>query len=628
MQALGKYQLVKKLATGGMAEVFLARAAGPMGFEKVVVVKRILPHLADEQAFVGMFLSEARLAAQLNHPNVVQVFDFGEESGAFFLVMELIDGLNLRHLFRRAQEQNTPLPLSIAARIVSHACEGLAYAHDFADPGTGEPLKLVHRDISPDNILIGRNGAVKVVDFGIAKAANQTSLTKTGTVKGKFSYMPPEQVRGEALDKRADVFALGIVLYELLTAHKPFDTTNEATIVRAILYEKLEPASKYRPDVPAALQRILDKALEKQADERYPDCHSLQQDLERFIATTGEPVSQHQLAQFVQKYAGPSAVSLLAQTPRPSPSYANAPLPMGAPPTPATVGASEDVILEGSAVVPVGGPPPPPVPTATLPMPIPQGLQPQPTPPRAPPPPNASPPSPSIFAQAAAPTFDQLPTAATVPATPRKRKALIIEEPKRTPWGLIGAGVASVVVGVVLVLAVKKLTDAPKPLGDPKVAVVVPQGGTPPPTPTNPTGTNPTPTGPTAADPTATNPPPTDPTPTNPTVVDVAPKDPPDKAPKTPVKRPVKPPKGTKVAVVAKTPPPATPDAALVEFRVRPFGSVYVDGKFLGDTPFDAAKLSVGPHSVRVVNKDLGKEVTRAFEVKSGSNIFRHNFED
>ena len=197
-EVLGKYTLLRKLAAGGMAEVFVSRVAGPAGFEKTVVVKRILGHLAEDPSFIAMFLAEARLAAQLNHPNVVQVFDFGEQDGTWFLVMELIDGLNLRHLFRKAAEKGEYLPIGVALKIAIMALEGLAYAHEFADPTTGEPLALVHRDVSPDNILVGRNGAVKVVDFGIAKAANQTHLTRTGTVKGKFSYMPPEQLPGPA----------------------------------------------------------------------------------------------------------------------------------------------------------------------------------------------------------------------------------------------------------------------------------------------------------------------------------------------------------------------------------------------------------------------------------------------
>ncbi|HLK99636.1 MAG TPA: serine/threonine-protein kinase, partial [Myxococcaceae bacterium] len=216
-QQLGKYQLIRKLATGGMAEVFLAKAAGPMGFEKTLVVKRILPHLAEDPAFVEMFLSEAKLAAQLNHPNIVQIFDFGEADDAYFLAMEFIDGPNLRVLLKRASQQGVALPPAVCARLIATACEGLAFAHDFADPGTGELLGLIHRDISPDNVLVSRQGAVKVVDFGIAKAAGQSHKTRSGVIKGKLSYMPPEQLRAKQLDRRADVYALGVVLYELLT---------------------------------------------------------------------------------------------------------------------------------------------------------------------------------------------------------------------------------------------------------------------------------------------------------------------------------------------------------------------------------------------------------------------------
>ena len=165
---LGKYQLLRKLATGGMAEVFLAKTDGPMGFEKQLVIKRILPHLAEDPQFVEMFLGEAKLAAQLNHPNLVQLFDFGEAEGSYFIAMEYIDGPTLRLLLARARDLRSPISLGLAARIVSSAAEGLAYAHDFRDQVTDEPLHLVHRDVSPDNILVGRSGAVKLVDFGIA----------------------------------------------------------------------------------------------------------------------------------------------------------------------------------------------------------------------------------------------------------------------------------------------------------------------------------------------------------------------------------------------------------------------------------------------------------------------------
>src|SRR5262249_50712332 len=161
------------LGHGGMATVYRARAAGPMGFEKTLVVKCILPNLAQDPQFVEMFLSEAKLAAQLNHPNIIHIFDFGEAEGAYYIAMEYIDGPNLRALMRRAQSLSRPLPLPLCAKIISAACEGLAYAHEFSDPQTGEPLHLIHRDVSPDNILLARNGTVKLVDFGIAKAANQ-----------------------------------------------------------------------------------------------------------------------------------------------------------------------------------------------------------------------------------------------------------------------------------------------------------------------------------------------------------------------------------------------------------------------------------------------------------------------
>ncbi|RKG67094.1 serine/threonine protein kinase, partial [Corallococcus terminator] len=252
---IGKYQLIRKLATGGMAEVYLAKAAGPMGFKKTLVLKRILPHLAEEPAFVEMFLSEAKLAAQLEHPNIVQIFDFGEAGGSYFLAMELIDGPSLRKLVKRAVE--VPLPQTLCARLVASAAEGLAYAHEFRDSATDEPLGLIHRDVSPDNILVSRQGAVKVVDFGIAKVAGQKHRTQTGVVKGKLAYMPPEQLQAKPLDRRVDVYALGVVLYELLTGKRPFGTTTEEGTMRAILFEPFVPAALRRPDLSVALQHVL-----------------------------------------------------------------------------------------------------------------------------------------------------------------------------------------------------------------------------------------------------------------------------------------------------------------------------------------------------------------------------------
>jgi eukaryotic-like serine/threonine-protein kinase len=300
---IGKYQLIQTLATGGMAEVFLAKSAGPMGFEKSLVLKRILPHLATEPAFVDMFLSEARLAAQLNHPNIVQIFDFGEADSTYFIAMEYIDGANLREIIRRAYAVGLALPVVFCARVVSAACEGLAFAHDFIDPATNLPMNIVHRDISPDNILLSRQGSVKVVDFGIAKAAGVSPHTQTGVLKGKLAYMPPEQLRNEPLDRRADVYALGIVLYELLTGLKPFKASSEAGLLQAILSDPETPVAQHRPDVPEALQRILARAISKERERRYPDCASFQADLESFIVelivSTGKPMSASQMAGIV-----------------------------------------------------------------------------------------------------------------------------------------------------------------------------------------------------------------------------------------------------------------------------------------------------------------------------------------
>jgi hypothetical protein len=300
---LGKYQLLRKLATGGMAEVFLAKTAGPMGFEKQLVIKRILPHLAEDPQFVQMFLGEAKLAAQLNHPNLVQIFDFGESEGSYFIAMEYIDGPTVRLLLQRAREQSLSIPFVLAARIASAAAEGLAYAHEFTDSTTDESLQLVHRDVSPDNILISRSGSVKVVDFGIAKARGVSHHTQTGTIKGKVAYMAPEQLKGEPLDLRVDLYGLGVVLYELLTLNMPYEATSDASLVRKVLYDPYVPPSERRPELPLALQQVLTQLLAKNREDRYPDCRALQADLERYIHATGQTASGYALGQLIARLA-------------------------------------------------------------------------------------------------------------------------------------------------------------------------------------------------------------------------------------------------------------------------------------------------------------------------------------
>jgi serine/threonine-protein kinase len=304
---IDKYRLLRKLATGGMAEVYLAQAAGPAGFQKTLVLKRILPHLAEDQAFVEMFLNEARLAALLNHPNIVQIYDLGEAEGSYFIAMEYVDGPNLRDLSRKASEAGRIVPFEQAAKIIALACEGLGYAHDFSE--NGQALNLIHRDISPDNILISHAGAVKVVDFGIAKAANQASHTHAGALKGKLGYMSPEQLRGRPLDRRADIFSLGVVLYELLAGMKPFDATSDIAAMKAILHDPPIPLGQQRPDCPAALAVIIERALEKDRESRYPDCRAMQRDLEQFLMARRKAVGAYELALLVTGLGEPRPVN-------------------------------------------------------------------------------------------------------------------------------------------------------------------------------------------------------------------------------------------------------------------------------------------------------------------------------
>jgi len=301
---IGKYRLVRLIASGGMAEVYLARQAGAAGFEKLVCLKRILPHFARDKQFVEMFLNEARIAARLDHPNIVSIFDLGEANGNYFIAMEFIDGPSLRAAARRALERGERLPIPEIVKIVSMAASGLHYAHDLTD-AAGRPLGLVHRDISPDNILVHRNGTAKVVDFGIAKAASSSALTRTGALKGKVAYMPPEQLRGDPLDRRADVFALGVVLYEMLGGKRPWASDSDVSLIGRIMTEEPPPLSTLRPDAPAGLIAVVDRALAKDRNARYSSCHDLQADLEGLLLSLGQTITASRLSDFARSYADP-----------------------------------------------------------------------------------------------------------------------------------------------------------------------------------------------------------------------------------------------------------------------------------------------------------------------------------
>jgi len=299
VRRFGRYTLVKKLATGGMAEIWLARQSGLAGFNRFVVIKKILAHLSEEKTFVDMFLDEARTSAQLNHPNIVQIYDLGREGDSYFIAMELISGEDLAAIADRGRRTGHPLPVTLAARIVADTCKALHYAHHLRG-STGRPLEIVHRDVSPQNILVTYGGDVKVVDFGIAKAASRSEHTKTGMLKGKFSYMSPEQCRGAPLDLRSDIFALGIVLYESITGTRLFKHDSELMILDMITKRSVPPPSRVRSGIPEALDRIALRALAKSPDRRYSDALDLGRDLERFLLSMHQPSGHTDLAAHMQ----------------------------------------------------------------------------------------------------------------------------------------------------------------------------------------------------------------------------------------------------------------------------------------------------------------------------------------
>jgi len=634
LQQLGKYQLVRRLAVGGMAEVFLGKVAGPKGFEKTLVLKRILPHLAEDQQFVELFLSEAKIAAQLNHPNIVQIYDFGEAEGAYYIAMEHVDGPNLRFILRRTIEKRTLLPIPLCAKMVSLACEGLAYAHEFCDPQTGVPLHLIHCDVSPENILLSRNGTLKVVDFGIAKAAGVSPQTKVGTFKGKVSYMPPERIQGNAIDLRADIFSLGVVLYELLTGVKPFNAKTEVSILHAILQEPIIPVTSRRPDVPDLLSRILIRSLAKDPDTRYRNCRELQHDLERFLVGIGKAVSSYHLARLVA-YAtdlvplsagkqqsvtkSPAAVPQVAPlVPTPSAPQADAK------PTPPPGATSEPARLlatpvferslptdQAAAEASLGLPPRSKVPVyvAAIALAVAASVAVYALVHRhRSAPANPTPPSSSVRTSArpqgstqakAAPALVQEPAKRVEPQVPAHREELIniasstTAQPAPQPRPLEPDRTSQVA------------EASPDPEGHPATASfrvdsrprgLVRVNGkliglSPVKIQNQPVGT---------------------------VWVEVS----------NPEKAFVKQQSfelaagdnGTKLVMVAK---------GTVEFNIRPSATVLLDGKRLGDTPLPPVQAYEGRHSIRLVNRESNREVSLDFVVKPGrTNIFKYNLSD
>ncbi len=295
-----RYRVIDRLEAGGMAEVFKAEAIGLQGFKKQVAIKRVLPHLATKEGFIKMFLDEARLSARLSHSNCVQVFDIGVGDGTYFIVMEFVDGANLRGIIDTLKNSSRSFPMEEAAFIAVELCKGLQYAHGLVDD-QGGTLGIVHRDMSPPNVLITKHGEVKIVDFGLAKANTQLEKSEPGMIKGKFSYLAPEAAKGQEVDARADIFAIGIMLWELLAGRRLFMGKTDLETVQMVQRAIIPPITRLRSDVPPELEPILARALAAEPSQRYSTARELGADLNAFLFRHGNhAVTDFEVADLVR----------------------------------------------------------------------------------------------------------------------------------------------------------------------------------------------------------------------------------------------------------------------------------------------------------------------------------------
>jgi TonB family protein len=307
----GQYELMEVISTGGMAEVFKARMKGVEGFQKIVAIKRILPHLTENDEFVTMFIDEAKLAAQLQHPNIIHIYDLGKIERSYYIAMEYIDGKDLRSLLRLLDERKQRLPLGIALYIASRLAAALDYAHRKRD-FQGRAMALVHRDVSPQNVLISLDGDIKLCDFGIAKAASKASHTRAGALKGKLQYMSPEQAWGKDLDHRSDIFSLGLVLYEMVTGRKAFAGDSELSILEQVRSPKLTAPREIDASVPPEVERIIVRAIEPNRDSRYQTAAELGADLDAVMRSIRPAPSSAELGGFLAHLLGRDRTGAMA----------------------------------------------------------------------------------------------------------------------------------------------------------------------------------------------------------------------------------------------------------------------------------------------------------------------------
>jgi len=303
-QRIDRYELVAEIASGGMATVFLSRLSGVGGFQRFVAIKRLHPHLAGEKEFVEMFLDEARLAAGIHHPNVVPILEVGASPRGYYLVMEYIEGDTLARLLARATTSGNRLPIAIGLRVILDMLAGLHAAHELHDE-KGEPVELVHRDVSPQNVLVGVDGISRITDFGVARASSRLTATRVGQLKGKIAYMAPEQAMGVPdVDRRADVFSAGIVLWEVLAARRLFKAENEAATLSRVVSEPIPKLSQVAPDINPQVAAVVMKALERDPEKRYQTCTHFADALERAAGTLEKISTGREVSAYVSQVLG------------------------------------------------------------------------------------------------------------------------------------------------------------------------------------------------------------------------------------------------------------------------------------------------------------------------------------
>ncbi|WP_263452076.1 serine/threonine protein kinase [Hyalangium gracile] len=295
----GDYLLLDRVGVGGMAEIWRAKMFGAEGLGRLVALKRILPHFADDEEFISMFLDEGRIGLQLLHSNLAQAFELGQIGPYPFLSQEYVPGKSLGELFEHFQQASRPMPLPMACYCISRMCSGLDYAHRKTD-GHGRELNIVHRGLSLDDVLISFDGEVKVIDFGIAKAAGRVTQTQPGILKGKIGYMSPEQIDGLALDRRSDVFAIGVCLYELLSGQRPFVGDSDLATMELTRKAQATPPSVHNPYIPRALDSIVLKALTREVKGRYAYASELEEELQRFLIHRDADFDQEDLARYMR----------------------------------------------------------------------------------------------------------------------------------------------------------------------------------------------------------------------------------------------------------------------------------------------------------------------------------------